>query len=297
MGPDRRVRKFAAIITLVIASGTSPQVARPIAGGPAPLPQAAADIPLSDVQRVLDALRPNVPSAFVSLGAESWGDAWNQWRRQHEERLRERLGRGDEDSVGNFWLFGTSFTRLPAARTRDLLPDSGQSLDSVLAGRLDDLLDAIASSRQTERLTFVSEFLKGRQIDPATRQGREATRRLLTSASKRARDEFAGTDKALTAASERGDLKAELETISTIFRNRGLSSDTSLLVGVSLDAALQALRAAGALGPMSVRRVAILGPGLDFVNKADGQDFLPTADYSAVCGDRLVAAEWTCGCR
>src|SRR5574341_1475679 len=69
-----------------------------------------AAIPLLDVRRVLEGLSPNVPPQFDTREATNWNDGWVEWLRQHEARLRQRLERGDEDSVVNLWMYGTSFT-------------------------------------------------------------------------------------------------------------------------------------------------------------------------------------------
>ena len=61
----------------------------------------------------------------------------------------------------------------------------------------------------------------------------------------------------------------------TIFRDRGLASDTLLWINFAIDQALAEMKAAGALRPRSVRRVAIIGPGLDFADKQEGYDFYP----------------------
>jgi SAM-dependent methyltransferase len=72
------------------------------------------------------------------------------------------------------------------------------------------------------------------------------------------------------AASARG--RGALDTYATMFRERGLSSDTSLAVNFALDRAVEALAAQQALARGRVRRVAIVGPGLDFTDKAEGYD-------------------------
>lgn len=61
---------------------------------------------------------------------------------------------------------------------------------------------------------------------------------------------------------------------STFYSERGLSSDTSLLVDYGIDRALDAAARARPLAGM-VRRVAIVGPGLDFTDKVGGYDFYP----------------------
>ena len=61
----------------------------------------------------------------------------------------------------------------------------------------------------------------------------------------------------------------------TLFRERGLSSDTSVFIDFGIEQALDAMKAAGALRAGSVRRAALVGPGLDFADKLDGYDFYP----------------------
>src|SRR5439155_1348974 len=67
---------------------------------------------------------------------------------------------------------------------------------------------------------------------------------------------------------------AEFAERSRLYRARGLSSDTSLLPDYAVEQALRAMRAKGAIdGP--IRRVAVIGPGLDFTDKQEGYDFYP----------------------
>jgi SAM-dependent methyltransferase len=65
------------------------------------------------------------------------------------------------------------------------------------------------------------------------------------------------------------------ESSATVYRDRGLSSDTSLRVNFALEEALTALRDRGELTRSSLNRVAVIGPGLDFIDKAQGYDFYP----------------------
>jgi hypothetical protein len=62
---------------------------------------------------------------------------------------------------------------------------------------------------------------------------------------------------------------------STIFRERGLSSDTTVTVDFALDRTFEALRSNAVMPEGGIRRVAIIGPGLDFVDKQYGYDFYP----------------------
>ena len=86
--------------------------------------------------------------------------------------------------------------------------------------------------------------------------------------------EFAATDRALASVTP-SDAGARAAANASIFRERGLSADTSILSDYGVATALQAIRTQGALRAGTVRRAAIVGPGLDFTNKADGYDFYP----------------------
>jgi len=91
----------------------------------------------------------------------------------------------------------------------------------------------------------------------------------------RALREYGGYDRTVAAARRSRDPGADMAALATIFQNRGLSSDTSFLPDFAIDRALAQMRSSAALAPGSVRRVAIVGPGLELTNKAEGYDFYP----------------------
>ena len=198
-----------------------------------------------DARAVVDLLGLNLPTTLAGRTATDRAAAWPAWLSEHRRRQQERLDRGDEDSLVNLWLFGTSFTGLPPARSRGLPGDDARALDEIGDQRLDDLFAASRRRPGDERLGFLLETLRRRGMDLNTRPGREAARTLLVRARDRARLEFAKTDRLLLDARRGDNAAAELETHSTIFRDRGLSSDTSILVDHALEMALTALRAGG----------------------------------------------------
>jgi hypothetical protein len=61
----------------------------------------------------------------------------------------------------------------------------------------------------------------------------------------------------------------------TVLRDRGLSTNTSIFIDHAIDATFDALKADRQIAPATVRRVAVIGPGLDFSDKLDGYDFYP----------------------
>jgi hypothetical protein len=111
--------------------------------------------------------------------------------------------------------------------------------------------------------------IERRGIDPATAAGKTA---LLQDLEERTVT-VGGAVRAL------GLSDAELADQLTLFRDRGLSSDTSIFIGLGVDQALEAVRNEreheGPLRTGTVRRVAIVGPGLDFTDKLEGYDFYP----------------------
>src|SRR6185437_11472179 len=62
---------------------------------------------------------------------------------------------------------------------------------------------------------------------------------------------------------------------SHLFRDRGISLDTTILSSFGIDGALRDLKERAVLPQKSIKRVAIIGPGLDFTDKGFGYDFYP----------------------
>jgi hypothetical protein len=81
-------------------------------------------------------------------------------------------------------------------------------------------------------------------------------------------------DQELAATGSRDPL-AEFVGRSRLFRTRGLSLDASLIPNFSIEQALAAMKARRLLEPGGIKRVAIVGPGLDFADKDVGFDYYP----------------------
>lgn len=77
------------------------------------------------------------------------------------------------------------------------------------------------------------------------------------------------------AAAQMADPSRQRTMHATLYRDRGLSSDTSLRVNFALEQALGAVRDRKELTHRPLGRIAVIGPGLDFVDKAQGYDFYP----------------------
>src|SRR4029453_12184693 len=76
-------------------------------------------------------------------------------------------------------------------------------------------------------------------------------------------------------ASRDNNQEAELSKRSHLFRDRGISLDTTILSSFGIDRALSDMKERAVLPQKSIARVAIIGPGLDFTDKGFGYDFYP----------------------
>ncbi|PYR31295.1 MAG: hypothetical protein DMF92_05855 [Acidobacteria bacterium] len=207
--------------------------------------------------------------------------AWPGWIERKDREVRARLDQGDEDTIINWMLFGTSFTSRPRAVLGAV--ESGTAGDrelvlrrtiELISARLDDLLTALAAPDNDERRLFARALLQRKGLPFATAVEREAARNYLLAAVIRVATEQDQIDQELGATSS-GDPLTEFVERSRLFRTRGLSLDASLVPNYSVEQALTAMKARGLLKPGSVRRVAIVGPGLDFADKDVGFDAYP----------------------
>lgn len=229
----------------------------------------------ADASPVLEAMRDSLPADLTSKSRAELESAWPAWASRRDADIRRRLERGDEDSVVNFWMYGTTFTKLPRATERDI-SDAGRGVRTaqVIEGRLEDLMTKLTAPNLDERIQLARQVIERRGIDLTTDAGRRDARRYLIDARQRVIEDYRTYDRTLLDA-HRSDPSAGITAFSTIFHDRGLSSDTSLLSSFVVEQALAAIAAQGTLRRGSVRRVGIVGPGLDFTNKADGYDFYP----------------------
>ena len=235
----------------------------------------------SEARSILTELAGKLPPELNTLTPAQMETAWAGWIARHDREIRARLEQGDQDTIVNWMLFGTSFTSRPRAVLGAV--ESGTAGDreqvvrrtiELISGRLDDLLEALAAPGTDERRLFARALLQRKGIRVATAADRDAAREYLLAAVTRVAGEQEQIDQELGATSG-GKPIAEFVQRSRLFRTRGLSLDTSLVPNYSVEQALAAMKARGLVGPGSVRRVAIVGPGLDFADKDVGFDFYP----------------------
>jgi hypothetical protein len=234
----------------------------------------------SEARPILTELAAAVPPELARLTPTQVEQEWPGWLERHDREIRARLEQGDEDTVVNWLLFGTSFTSRPRAVLGTV--ESGAAGDrevvqrtiELIAARLDDLVAALAVPGRDQRRLFARGLLQQKGFRFATEADRDAVRKYLLAAVIRVGGEQEQIDQELGATAT-GDPLSEFVQRSRLFRSRGLSLDTSLVSNHSVDQALAAMKARGLLAPGSVRRIAIVGPGLDFADKDVGIDAYP----------------------
>ena len=246
-------------------------------GGLAAAESTTINIPFADGRPILDVLQPQLwPAELRGKTPAVLESFWPGWVTREDAAIRARVQAGDEDSIVNFLLFGTSFTKQPRATETQLAGivvrqrETGATTflpSPLLKGRIDDFIAGLASPVRNERLQFAREVLARLGIDSSSDTGRMRLRRYL--------EDRAALVGSAVHAPTLSDPNAPLVDQITIFRDRGLSSDSAIPIEFGIEQALTAIRAGGTIAPATVRRVAIIGPGLDFTDKQEGYDFYP----------------------
>ena len=257
-------------------------------------PRKPAYVPYPDAQPILEALSDDLPAELKGKSPDELKAGWPGWIARRDADIRKRLIQGDEDSLVNFLLFGTSFTKQPritgaqvillarvalqkgigASLTAPSAEEAGHA--AVLKARMNDLMKGLSVPGTNERLLFAHHLVVAQKgFMPASPDGRERIKTYLISSLERVLGEQVGYAKALEEARLLGNPSEEFYERSKLYRNRGLSLDTSILPDYALEEALKAMKAKGLLKEGSVRHIAIVGPGLDFTDKQEGYDFYP----------------------
>jgi hypothetical protein len=243
----------------------------------------ARPVSWSEVRAIVDRLHDALPPDLRDAPPSQQADRWTEWTRAQRKALTVRLATGDMDSVVNLLLFGSSFTKQPRV-TLALLADlnrrwaSGdasaqQQLTRAYRQRALDLVAAASEPDADERMQFVRRVLQAHGIDLAAAARRDAAVDHLLANVVRVRKEAAALATRLDELRAGPDATAAFAERSRIFRDRGLSADSSVLTQFAVDRALCALAAEKLLAPRAVAHVAIVGPGLDFADKQEGFDF------------------------
>jgi hypothetical protein len=174
--------------------------------------------------------------------------AFAEWLKQNDTAVRARLAQGELDSMVNLLLFGTSFTQQPRMTIENFAAETRAGL---LRTRLDDFLKTVANPAGNERIEMLRSTLGG----------------------KGGAFILENVQRVLQERIEINGRIAQQESAANAFSTRGVSLDTTILPNYAIDAALHEIKARGLL--RSVARAAIVGPGLDFIDKEAGFDYYP----------------------
>jgi hypothetical protein len=190
---------------------------------------------------------------------------WFAWVQSSDREIRKRLDRGTEDTFTNLLRFGVTFTKEYRIDDEYLVRYGQSSLVNAFAeNRVNDLIRCLAAPNSPERITEMRAFLEKRGFSLKTPSQRTRVKKYLLDNLARLRDDF---------LKYRAQTKDEYRF--QLFHDRGISLDTNLWPDYQLDLQFRRMIGEGFLSSGSVHRVAILGPGLDFVNKEAGSDFYP----------------------
>jgi SAM-dependent methyltransferase len=222
-------------------------------------------VSFATVKPVLEALANELPPQLKKPNERKW----NSWAQHEDEVVRARLEQGALDSMVNLLLFGTSFTIQPRVIT---MHDPN---DEVVQTRVDDLLQGLRNPGKNERLIILRGVLGRRGLDPNSSAGYEKTKNFVLENLRRVVQEQITFRQEADEASRESDQEAELSKRSRVFRDRGISVDTTILSSFGIEAALRDMKNRAVLPERSITRVAVIGPGLDFTDKGFGYDFYP----------------------
>ena len=194
---------------------------------------------------------------------------WKSWAQHEDNVVRTRLEQGALDSMINLLLFGTSFTTQPRVITMN---DFG---DPVVQGRVTDLVKALRNPGNNERIIFLQNLLRSRGIDPKNSASFEQTKNFVLENLRRVVEEQNIIREQVDQAGRESNQETGLSERSRVFRDRGISLDTTILSSFGIDGALRDIADRAVLPKGSITRVAVIGPGLDFTDKGFGYDFYP----------------------
>lgn len=217
-----------------------------------------AFIPYASVKPVLDAHPDRLPADLKNPDAAKW----NAWTQRQDQSIRSRLEQGDLDSMVNLLLLGTSFTKHPRIRVENIIE---ASKSGVLRARVDDLVAGLRSPGDNERLVFLSGLLRSKGIEPGAPG--ETGVFIYKNLERVLQERRTIAERAAKAK------PTSLLDRASLFSDRGVSLDTSILPDFSIEQTLRDLKKRGMLREGQVTRVAVIGPGLDFIDKSEESSY------------------------
>jgi hypothetical protein len=227
----------------------------------------------------LDQARPILASFAGELpsGLDATPDfaSWLNWETARDQEIRSRLKQGDADSIVNLVLFGTSFTAQPrlTAKQTETAEDDSQAAGRLILARIRDFATAVLHPGRNQRLQLVATWLKEYGIDPSDPAADKRITVVLLENIRRVLREQRAYNRAIDSVKQARDAGSVFVARSSLYRDRGLSLDTSFRPNFAIERSLAEIQSAGLLS--RIRHAAVIGPGLDFTDKRSGYDFYP----------------------
>lgn len=226
---------------------------------------------------VLKIFHNELPAELQKLDSERMMSSWPMWVQNRDREVRARLDQGEEDTLTNLLRFGVTYTKQPRIDWPSLF-QYGQNagITFMAQQRTDDLIRILANPGTNEHFLTMRAFLEKKGFAFKTARERDGVRKYLLANLSRMQAEFAGyREKMRALQASKAEESKLMELDSHLFEKRGISLDTNIRPNFAIDQALRDLAGRGLLKTRKVYRVAIIGPGLDFVNKEEGADFYP----------------------
>ena len=257
-----RSRTLGSWLALVLVGCSSPVTAQQP-------PVKSVFIPYDSAQPVVAAFSATLPADLKPVNTLD-ATKWSNWAQKADREVRDRLNRGEEDTLTNLLRFGVTYTREYRIDDEYLLRYGASSLvNSFAENRANDLIRALASPatwapNSSENMARMRTFLERKGFSFQTPEQRKRIKKYLFDNLARMRDDVL---RYRTPANE--------QSLSELFKDRGISLDTNLWPDFLLDQQFRRMVEKGLLHPGSVQKIAIVGPGLDFANKEKGNDYYP----------------------
>jgi hypothetical protein len=231
------------------------------------LAQKAQYVPFSEAQPILKTYLNTLP-AQLKPGGQPTAAAWDAWVRSTDKEIRSRLERGEEDTLTNLLRLGVTYTKQERI-SYSYLERYGKDkfVDGLADKRTSDLIRALAAPNANQGMRDMRDFLEKRGFNVRTPDGQKKLKAFMLANLVRMRDEVIRAEKELYSKKD--------VNLSQQFKDRGISTDSNLYPDYTIELHLRHMLEQGLLKAGSIRRVAIVGPGLDFVNKNSGSDFYP----------------------
>lgn len=219
-------------------------------------------VPFASAQPVLDAMPDSLPPELKTSGPIT-AATWDKWVQGQDRKIRSRIEEGEENTLTNLLRWGVTYTKQPRIGYEYLdRYGKSSSVDSIADKRADDLIRALAA-HPSQGMLEMRQLLERKGYSLKTPEDQKKVKAYLLANLARLRDDVI-----------RGRQQAQANRFQA-FKDRGISTDSNLYPDYTIDLHLKHMMEKGLLQPGSVHRVAIIGPGLDFVNKKSGTDFYP----------------------